>query len=251
MARLQGKVALITGAGSGIGRAASVLFAQEGAQVVVAEIDMAGGEETIRQVNAAGGQALLVRTDVTDPDSMKAAVDKAVASFGRLDVLYNNAGGSTPQDGPAPEVALEEFWRAIKLDLYGCFLGCRFGIPAIIKSGGGTVVNTASIVSQMGMANRDAYTAAKGGVAAITRSLAVRYGPEGVRVNAVAPSVTLTPRVKALLQVSPEARKLQDQHLVGLCEPIDVAHAALWLASPDSAKTTGHILSVDSGLLVS
>jgi NAD(P)-dependent dehydrogenase (short-subunit alcohol dehydrogenase family) len=251
MARLQGKVALITGAGMGIGWAAAVLFAQEGAQVVIAEIDRAAGEETLGQVDAAGGQGLFVRTDVTEPDSMKAAVDKAVASFGKLDVLYNNTGGSTPSDGPAPEVALEEFWRAIKLDLYGCFLGCRFGIPAIVKSGGGSVVNTASIVSQMGMANRDAYTAAKGGVAAITRSLAVRYGREGVRVNAVAPSVTRTERVKRLLDVAPEVGQLQAQHLVGLCEPIDVAHAALWLASDDSARTTGHILAVDSGLLVS
>lgn len=251
MARLAGKVALITGAATGIGRAGAILFAHEGAKVLVADIDEKGGEETAALATAAGGEAAFLRTDVTEPDSVQAAVAHAVARWSKLDVLYNNAGGSTPQDGPATEVSLDEFWRAIKLDLYGTFLGCRFGLPAIIRSGGGAVVNTTSIMALMGWPNRDAYTAAKGGVAALTRSLAVRYAKEGVRVNAVAPSVTRTPRVEKLLQVAPDAARSAAQHLLGVCEAEDVAQAALYLASDESARTTGHILTVDSGLLIS
>lgn len=249
MARLAGKVALITGGASGIGQAAAVLFAQEGAQVVVADIDRAGAEETVRRINAAGGQGMFVATDVTEPESMKAAVERSVATYGRLNVLYNNAGGSTAQDGPAPEAPLEEFWRCIKLDLFGTFLGCRFGIPAIIKSGGGAVVNASSIVAEIGMPGRDCYTAAKGGVAALTRSLAVRYARDGVRVNAVAPAVTLSPRVQKLLASEAEVKTIAGQHLLGLCDPIDIALAALYLASDESRKVTGHILAVDSGVL--
>ncbi|MBM3492350.1 MAG: SDR family oxidoreductase [Alphaproteobacteria bacterium] len=249
MARLAGKVALITGGASGIGQAAAVLFAEEGAQVVVADIDRAGAEETVRRINAAGGQGLFVATDVTEPDSVKAAVERTVAAYGRLNVLYNNAGGSTPQDGPAPEAPLDEFWRCIKLDLFGTFLGCRFGIPAMIKAGGGSVINASSIVAEIGMTGRDCYTAAKGGVAALTRSLAVRYGREGVRVNAVAPAVTLSPRVQKLLSSQADVKTVAGQHLLGLCEPIDIARAALYLASDESRKVTGHILAVDSGVL--
>jgi NAD(P)-dependent dehydrogenase (short-subunit alcohol dehydrogenase family) len=229
-----------------------VLFAREGATVVVAECDVAAGEETVRLANAAGGQALLVATDVTQPESVEAVVTRALATFGRLNILYNNAGGSTMADGPAPEVSLEEFWRAIKLDLYGTFLGCRFGIPALIRSGGGAVVNTASIVSMIGMINRDAYTAAKGGVMALTRSLAVHYARDGVRVNAVAPGVTLSPRVEAQIakaKAGADRPMFAEQHLLGFCDPNDIAEAALYLASEESRRVTGHILAVDSGFL--
>jgi len=252
MARLAGKVALITGAGMGIGRAAAQLFAAEGAAVVVAERDVAAGEESVRLANQAGGQALLLETNVTEPASVEAAINRTLATFGRLNILYNNAGGSTLADGPAPEVPLEEFWRAIKLDLYGTFLGCRFGIPALIRSGGGAVVNTASIVSMIGMINRDAYTAAKGGVMALTRSLAVRYARDGVRVNAVAPGVTRSPRVEAQIakaKAGADRPMFEEQHLLGFCDPQDVAQAALYLACDDSRRVTGHILAVDSGFL--
>ena len=251
MARLAGKIALITGTASGIGREAAILFAREGARVAAVDIDVAGGEETVRRAAAGGARdARFIRADVTDPESMQAAVRETVATFGPLTVLYNNAGGSTMQDGPAPGVSLDEFWRAIKLDLFGTFLGCRFGIPEIVKAGGGAVVNTASVVALMGFPGRDAYTAAKGGVAAITRSLAVQYGRDKVRVNAVAPGVTRTPRVEALLAGTPALAQTEAQHLLGLCEPADVAQAAVYLASDESARTTGHILAVDSGLLI-
>src|SRR6266571_9309517 len=170
MPRLAGKVALITGAGTGIGRAIAILFAREGARVAIAEINPAAGEET---AHLAGNGAIAIPTDVTDPESLERAIRATIDKFGGLHVLHNNAGGSTAADNTAVEAPLDEFWRAIKLDLFGTFLGCRFGIPAIIKSGGGSVINMSSNVALMGVAGRDCYTAAKGGIAAITRSLAV------------------------------------------------------------------------------
>jgi NAD(P)-dependent dehydrogenase (short-subunit alcohol dehydrogenase family) len=138
MPRLAGKVAFITGAGTGIGRATAILFAREGAKVAIADIDGAAGKETAQ---LAGNEAIAILTDLTDPDSLQAAIRTTVDKFGRIDVLHNNAGGSTAQDDTAVNAPIEEFWRAIKLDLYGTFLGCRFGIPELIKAGGGSVIN--------------------------------------------------------------------------------------------------------------
>ena len=181
--RLEGKVAFITGAGTGIGRSASELFAGEGARVVVAEIDAASGAETEERIRSAGGEAVWVETDVTDAGSVRAAFERAVDRFGRLDVLYNNAGGSTTIDGPVTEAPEEEFWRVIRLDLFGTFLGCKYGIPRLIESGGGSVINTSSNVALMAVRGRDCYTAAKGAVASMTRSMAAEYAEHGVRVT--------------------------------------------------------------------
>jgi NAD(P)-dependent dehydrogenase (short-subunit alcohol dehydrogenase family) len=248
MARLAGKIAFITGAGTGIGRATALLFAREGARVAIAEIDAAAGEET---AHLAGNQAIALKTDVTDPDSLARAIRATVDKFGRLDVLHNNAGGSTAADNTAVEAPLEEFWRAIKLDLYGTFLGCRFGIPELIKAGGGSVINMSSNVALMGVAGRDCYTAAKGGIAAITRSLAVAYAPQRVRVNAIAPSATMTDRVRRLVAGNTALQRLADSHLLGLIEPADIANCALYLASDESRMVTGQILPVDSGVTIS
>ena len=251
MARLDGKTAFITGGGSGIGRAASVLFARENAKVIVTDINLAAAEETAQQAVAAGGDAIALHMDVTEPDSWQAGLAKATEKYGLINVLYNNAGGSTQVDDTAVNVPLEEFWRAIKLDLFGTFLGCRFGIPEIIKAGGGSVINMASNVALMGFPGRDAYTAAKGGVASITRSHAVSYAPQKVRVNAIAPSVTLSPRVIALMAANEAVKRIGESHLLGLGEPMDVAYAAIYLASDESRITTGSILRVDSGVTIS
>ena len=250
MARLQGKSVFITGAGRGIGRVAAELFAREGARIAIADIDLPGAEETAHRIAAAGGEAIALHTDVGDPDSIQAALRATVAAFGGLHVLYNNAGGSTAVDSTVVDAPLEEFWRAIRLDLFGTFLGCRFGIPELIRSGGGSVINMTSSVALMGFPGRDCYTAAKGGVAALTRSLAVEFAPQGVRVNAIAPSVTKTERVVALLAGNPAMRKIADTHLLGLGEPADVAYAALYLASDESRVTTGTIIPVDSGVII-
>ena len=223
-------------------------FAHEGARVAIAEIDAAAGEET---AHLAGHDAIAIRTDVTDEASVQAAVRTTVQRFGALHVLHNNAGGSTPRDNTVVEAPLEEFWRVIRLDLFGTFLGCRIAIPEIIRSGGGSVINMSSNLALMGIAGRDCYTAAKGGVAAITRSMAVEFAPQRVRVNAIAPSATMTERVRNLLAGNAALTRLKDAHLLGLIEPGDIAHMALFLASDESRMVTGQVYPVDSGVTVS
>jgi NAD(P)-dependent dehydrogenase (short-subunit alcohol dehydrogenase family) len=248
MARLDGKVAFITGGGAGIGRATAILFSREGARVVVADIDAAAGEQTAQ---LAGHDMIAIRTDVTDEASVLAAIRSTVQHFGGLHVLHNNAGGSTPQDNSVAEAPIEEFWRVIKLDLFGTFLGCRVGIPEIIRSGGGSVINMSSNVALMGIAGRDCYTAAKGGVAAMTRSMAVEFAPQRVRVNAIAPSATMTDRVRKLMAGNAAIDKLANSHLLGLIEAPDIANMALFLASDESRMVTGQVYPVDSGVTIS
>lgn len=247
MARLEGKAAFITGGGAGIGRATAILFAREGACVAVADINLAAAEET---AHLAGQGAIALKTDVSDETSISAAIAATVEKFGRLDILHNNAGGSTPQDNNVVEAPLEEFWRVIKLDLFGTFLGCRYGIPALIRSGGGAVINMTSNMALMGVPGRDCYTAAKGGVAALTRSLAVEFAAQRVRVNAIAPSATMTERLKKLVQLNPAVNQLAESHLLGPIAPEDIANAALYLASDESRAMTGHIMAVDSGVTI-
>lgn len=245
---LAGKVAFVTGAGTGIGRATAELLAREGARVTIAEINAATGEETAQRITAAGGEAIAIETDVREEDSLRAAFRTTVQHWGGLHVLHNNAGGSTLEDGSVVDAPLEEFWRCIRLDLWGTFLGCRLGIPEIIRSGGGAVVNMTSVVALMGVAGRDCYTAAKGGVAALTRSLAVEFAEAKVRVNAIAPSVTMTERAKALLAGNSALAQLERDHRLGLIQPDEMARTVLYLASDLSAKVTGQVLPVDSGV---
>lgn len=247
MGRLDGKVAFITGSGSGIGRAGAVLFAREGAKVIVADISREGGEHTAAMARDSGGDATYVHTDVTDPESVERAIATAIAAYGKIDVLYNDAGGSTAQDGPVTKVSLDEFWRVIKVDLYGTFLCCKFGIPEMIKAGGGSIINTTSYVALAGIKGRDAYTAAKGGVLAMTRSMAVNYAKNKIRVNAIAPGAILTERVKKFLADDPRVGGMSEHHLLGMGEPRDIAHMALFLASDEARIVTGAIFPVDSG----
>jgi NAD(P)-dependent dehydrogenase (short-subunit alcohol dehydrogenase family) len=164
-----------------------------------------------------------------------------------LNILYNDAGGSTAQDGPVTKVSLDEFWRTIKVDLYGTFLCCKYGIPELIKAGGGAVINTTSLVALAGTKGRDAYTAAKGGVLAMTRSMAVNYAKHKVRVNAIAPGAILTERVRKLLGDDPGSANIAGSHLLGMGEPEDIANMALFLASDEARIITGAIFPVDSG----
>ena len=251
MGRLSGKVAFITGASGGIGEVTARHFATEGAKVVLAARRADRGEAIAKEIRDAGGHALFVRTDVTEPDSVAASFDAAFAHFGRLDVLFNNAGGSTSRDGPLTVAPLDEFWRCIKLDLFGTWLCSRAAIPMMRESGGGSIINSASIVGEMGVPNRDAYTAAKGGVIALTRSMAVEFAEDNIRVNVIVPGAVTTERVKAFFEKEPHLKKQEEAYLLGFSEPIDVANAALYLASDESRRTTGHKLPVDSGILIS
>ena len=252
--RLKGKVSFITGGGGGIGRATAERFAEEGAKVVIAEINPEVGEvaaEVARSFGEkTGGDAYFIKTDVSDKDSVKAAIAETIRRFGRLDILHNNAGGSTLEDGPVTEAPIEEFWRCINLDLFGTFLCSKFAIPEIAKSGGGSIINMSSNVALMALPGRDCYTAAKGAIASMTRSMAVEYASDKIRVNAIAPSVTLSDRVKKLLNASPEIDAISKTHLLGLGQPIHIAELAVYLAADESEITTGQVISVDSGVTI-
>jgi NAD(P)-dependent dehydrogenase (short-subunit alcohol dehydrogenase family) len=252
--RLAGKIAFITGAGGGIGRATAERFVEEGAKVVVAEIDRALGEAAAASARAmagnAGGDAHFIRCDVTDKASVTAAVAETVQRFGKLDVLHNNAGGSTPQDGPVTEASEEEFWRVMKLDLFGTFLCSKVAIPEIARAGGGAIINMASNLALMAVPGRACYGAAKGGVASLTRAMALDHAKQKIRVNAIAPSATLSDRVKKLLELNPALNRMADSHLFGLGLPIHIANMAVYLASDEAAITTGQVLSVDSGVTI-
>lgn len=249
MGRLNGKVAFVTGAGGGIGTEICKLFVAEGASVLAGDIRLDVAEATAK-ASVGEGRIIPFALDVTDVDNVRAGLDKAAEAFGKIDILCNTAGGSTPHDARITEAPEEEFWRAIKLDLFGTFLVCKYGIPYLQKAGGGSVINFSSMVALMALPERDCYTAAKGGVHALTRSIATEYAPDRIRVNAIAPGLTLSERARGLLNEREELRKLADQSLLGPCEPIDMAHVAVYLASEESRHTTGQIIPVDSGVTI-
>jgi NAD(P)-dependent dehydrogenase (short-subunit alcohol dehydrogenase family) len=256
MARLEGKVALITGAGAGIARATSRLFASEGASVAVVEINPDAGAKTASLVQSDGGNAVSIVADVTEPDDVERAVKEAVEAFGQLNVLYNCAGGSAPPDDSVTVMPIEAWDRCIKLDLYGTFLGSRFGIPELKKAGGGSIINMSSVMNFLGEIKgfppRHSYSAAKGGVTALTRCIAAEYAKENIRCNAIAPCFVQTDRnISVKSGWSNEMTDtVLDQHPLGLGEPSDIANAALYLASDESRIVNGVILSVDGGMVV-
>ncbi len=256
MARLAGKVAFITGAGSGIGRAAARLFAAEGAKVAVVEIDRERGEQAAADIEAAGGSAVFVRTDITDEGQVRRAVERTVEAYGKLDVLYNCAGGSLVEDAPVTEVDMAVWDRTINLDLKGTFLCCRHAIPAIVAAGGGSVVNMSSGAALRGGSPAHVYTAAKGAILSLTRALAGRHARDGVRVNAICSGRVLTERIRRSygtltepgLHVDPQdpvGRAKTYPFWVG--EPEDMANIALFLASDESRMITGATIAADGG----
>jgi NAD(P)-dependent dehydrogenase (short-subunit alcohol dehydrogenase family) len=248
LTRLNGKIAFVTGAGGGIGRAICERFLAEGSSVAAADInpDLDG----LFSSAEAEGRFIVLRCDVGDSDSVRNAIAHTVEAFGSLNVICNVAGGSTSQDGCVTEAPESEFWRAIKLDLFGTFVCCKHGLPELIKAGGGSVINMASMVALMAVPDRDCYTAAKGGVMALTRSMAAGYARHAIRVNAIAPGITRTPRVQAYLDANSGENSLAARHLLGLAEPIDIAHLAVYLASDESRVVTGQVLAVDSGVTI-
>lgn len=254
MNRMKDKVVLLTGAAGGIGAASARLFASEGAHVALADIDEKGGEALRRLILDTGGQAEFTRTDVTDEASVRACVGAVLSRFGRLDALFNVAGGSSTADAPAPEVDLSILDATLALDLKGTFLMCRHAIPALIEGGGGAVVNTSSW-SAFRSFRKHAYVAAKGGIISLTRSLAGEYAPKGIRVNVICPGGIRSARnlerfgpgaKRDPAQVAARERMLEQYpNFVG--DPIDIANIALFLACEESRMITGAAIHADGG----
>lgn len=244
---LEGKVAIVTGASRGIGAAAARAFAGAGAGVVLAARTAQAIAAVADEINAAGGRALAVPTDVTDPESVRRLVEKTVATFGRLDVAFNNAGaGQMPK--PLAEISFEDFEAGLKANLYGAFLGMKFEIPAMLAGGGGAIVNMASTAGLQGAPGMGPYSAAKHGVVALTKTAALDYGPRNIRVNAVAPGPIVNEQMSRLPEETLQgiARHVPP-HRLGSAE--EVARAAVWLCSDEAAFITGAVLSIDGGRL--
>ena len=248
--RLKDKVALITGGASGIGRQACLLFAREGAKIVVVDVNEEGADETVRAIEAEGGQANPCRADVSRADDCENMVRDAEEAFGALHVLFNNAGIMDSRDDSA-ETTEEEVWDlTMGINLKGVFLGCKFGIPALRRAGGGSVINTASFVAILGAATPQlAYTASKGGVLALTRELAVIHAREKIRVNALCPGPLRTELLMKFLDTDEKKqRRLVHIPMGRFGEATEMAQAALFLASDDSSYVTGTDFMVDGGI---
>jgi NAD(P)-dependent dehydrogenase (short-subunit alcohol dehydrogenase family) len=250
MGRLDGKVALITGAASGMGKIAASLFAREGASVVVVDVADDAGNETAREIESAGGRAHYVRADVSNASEAERMIAAATDRFGGLHVLYNNAGIFPADDGSVTETPETTWDRVMAINLKGVFFGCKYGIPAMLASGGGSIINVSSFVALMGAAAPQiAYTASKGGVLAMTREIAVEFARKSIRANALCPGPIETPLLQELL-ADPVRRERRLVHIpigrFGRAE--EIANAALFLASDESSLVTGATFVVDGGI---
>ena len=251
--RLEDKVALITGGGSGIGRETAILFASHGAQIVVVDVNDTAGEETVSTINSQGGKAVYVHADVSKGDDCKTMIAIAERSLGRLDILFNNAGIMESQDDDAVQTDEAVWEKTMSINLKGVFLGCKYGIPALRRAGGGAIINTASFVAFLGAATPQlAYTASKGGVLSMSRELAVIHARENIRVNALCPGPLRTALLMKFLNTE-EKRKRRLVHIpMGrFGEAKEIAKAALFLASDDASYITGTALMVDGGITAS
>jgi NAD(P)-dependent dehydrogenase (short-subunit alcohol dehydrogenase family) len=249
--RLQHKTALITGAGSGIGKCSAIAFAMQGATVIVNDLDEGKGEETVEEIRAAGGSASLIVADVTDPFSVETMVEQAIERHGQIDVLFNNAGISGV--GALHEVEPDAWDRVMRVNIRGVYLPSKYVLPSMMQRRSGVIINMSSCVAEIGLAKRASYSATKGAVLALTKSMQVDYASYGIRVNALLPGTILTPFVENYLKQSyddPEAaiESLKKRQLSGeMGRPEDVAHAAVFLASEESKFMMGSPLYIDGG----
>ncbi len=248
MGRLSGKVALITGGATGLGRVGAELFAREGAQIVIA--DTSDGDDVVDAIAGAGGEVTFVRCDVTDEGSVEAAIAHAVETFGGLHVLYSNAGVMLSADDGPVNTSMDTFDLTMSVNVKGVLLGCKYAIPAMLASGGGSIVNVASFVAHMGAATPQiAYTTSKGAVLAMTREIAVIYARQGIRANALCPGPVMTPMLAKFLSDDVQRdRRLVHIPMGRFGEAIEIANGALFLASDESSFMTGQSLIIDGGI---
>lgn len=244
-----GKVAFVTGAASGIGRAAALAFAREGVAVVAADLSDEGNQETVRLIEQQGGRALAVRCDVTCDADIRTAIDQTAATFGRLDYAFNNAGIEPKQSAPAAEYPEDEWNRIIDTNLRGVFLCMKHQIPLILKQGGGAIVNTSSGAGVIGIKGSPAYTAAKHGVIGLTRAAALDYAAKNVRINAICPGYIDTPMMGRFTGGTDEGRaKVISEEPIGrMGKPEEIAAAVIWLCSEPAAFMVGHAMVIDGG----
>jgi len=249
MVEFIGKVAIVTGASSGIGRSSALLYAREGAKVVVSDVDEGGGQETVRLIQAAGGEAFFVKTDVANPTDCESLVRKTAEKYGRLDFACNNAGIGGEQNLTA-DYSIEGWQKVIAVNLSGIFYCMKFEIPAMLKAGEGAIVNMASILGQVGFAGAPAYVAAKHGVIGLTQNAAIEYAARGIRVNSIGPAFIKTPMIASLEQNTQALNMLVGLHPIGrLGLPEEVAELVIWLSSTRASFVTGAYYPVDGGYL--
>lgn len=247
---LDGKTALVTGGGSGIGRAAALAYANDGARVVVADVNVEGGEETVQLIKEAGGEAILVHADVSRPEDTQAMVAQTVETFGSLDCAFNNAGIGGGSERRLTADYLEEDWdRVMSINLKGVWLCMKAEIPQMMKQGKGAIVNTASIAGLVGLSGTVAYVAAKHGVTGLTKAAAMEYAKSGIRVNAVCPGYVETPLVQVSFdRIEGYRDRVAGRHPMDrLGQPSEIAEAVLWLSSDAASFVTGHNMTVDGG----
>jgi meso-butanediol dehydrogenase/(S,S)-butanediol dehydrogenase/diacetyl reductase len=249
--RLKDEIAVITGAGSGIGRETATLFAREGASVLVADVDVGNGRQTAEMIKQDGGEAIFVRVDVTSEPDVLAMFDAAESAYGRVSIIFNNAGRMIR--GPVTEIDVDAFAAALMLNVIGVALGCKHGVPALRRNGGGTIVNTASAASLIGLPNASAYCATKGAVLQLTRAVAAEVVKDGIRVNAVCPGLIDTAFYAPDYAAGADPEQFRAVNgarapMGRMGQPEEIAEAVLYLASPASSYVTGAALSVDGGI---
>jgi NAD(P)-dependent dehydrogenase (short-subunit alcohol dehydrogenase family) len=253
MGRVEGKTAIVTGGASGIGRAAALALAREGAWVAVADIDGAGAQETVAAIEAEGGTAFYRHTDVSVTADVAGLIQDVTKRWHHLDVLFNNAGVAI--GGSITEMSEQDWERVLSVNLSSVWRGMHFAIPEMLKTGGGSIINTSSVQSVVGFRGWSGYAASKGGINSLTRQAAVEYAAQGIRVNAILPGTILTPMNEGILASSPDAARIEadwlSMHPVGrLGQPSEVAALVVFLASDESSFITGELIRVDGGLVV-
>src|SRR4030042_1174351 len=243
MGKLDGKIALITGAGSGIGRASAVLFSREGAMVAVVDRVPAGGQETVNMIRAAHGEAIFVEADVSKAASVEQMVQTTAGKYGRLDVIFNHAGIQGAIGLPTADISEEDLDLVLNTNLKGVFFGCKYAIPLMLKQGGGVVINTASILGQAAMAGGTPYCVSKAGIIPLTKQVASEYSRFNIRANCICPGLVRTPLIAPYFEVF----RIDTIPIARAATPDDIARVALFLASDDSAYITGAAIAVDGG----